>query len=573
MSKKKIPNPYDSTLGKTEWTCAALVAQWINEIIKEKNLGFGEAIVETKQKNEPERNDVVIREGERSDRILCCIEFKSPHYSAFDEKNLKNPARDKANQFKAPYFCTSNFQLLLWYSTAQANANEPEERQILEKYHLSGIENLDLIEETRYKKNIQNELARFLVDLYEVHTNKKPAPLLPIDTFLVFRLQEKINILSKFYRRIISDKTHKDSKFSASLQRWFFDQGWSFSWQEEDFEKAARQAAYLLVNKVLFYDLLQAKRPHDFDRLSIPEDLTKGGLLQSYLEGYFKEVLKIDYKTIYSADFIDQVAFPDDRQVVNEIKEMVNLLRRYDFSKIGYDVIGSIFERLIPTEERHILGQYFTNPDVVDLILRFCLKHENDKVLDPSCGAGTFLVRAYQHKKMMNMRLDHNTILKTLWGVDIAKFPAHLATINLAINDLSVNENYPQVIREDFFNLQLGGREEFSDEARRTRLSTLDAASVVIEYPTIVDCIVGNPPYTRQEEIADISSLETYKEELIQKALYNGSKKIAEISKRAGVYAYFFVHGTKFLPEGGRFGFVVANSWLDVEYGDRKSVV
>jgi type I restriction-modification system DNA methylase subunit len=567
MSKQRIANPYEETLGKTEWTCAALVAQWINEIIKEKNLDLGDALVETKKKNEPERNDVIIRESKGSDKVLCCIEFKAPYYSAFDEKNLKNPARDKANQFKAAYFCTSNFQWLIWYNTARANANEAEERQIHEKYHLSEIENLDLVEESRYKKNIQDALARFLSDLYEVHTKKKPEPLLPVDAFLVFRLQVTIKALTKFYRTIIDDKVHKDNKFLTDIQQWFFDQGWNYSWQETDYEKAARQAAYLLVNKILFYDLLQAKRPHDFDRLSIPEDLTKGGLLQSHLDGYFKEVLKIDYETIYNTDFIDQVAFPDDKRVISEIKELIYLLRRYDFSKLGYDVIGGIFERLIPAEERHILGQYFTNPDVVDLILKFCLKHEDDKVFDPSCGAGTFLVRAYKHKQLMNQRLGHREILKTLWGTDIAKFPAHLSTINLAINDLAVDENYPQILREDFFDLRLGGLEAFRDEARRKELSTMGTKKVVIDYPKIVDCIVGNPPYTRHEEISDIADTETYKKDLIQKALFDGTKKIAEISKRAGIYAYFFVHGTKFLQNGGHFGFVVSNSWLDVDYG------
>jgi type I restriction-modification system DNA methylase subunit len=567
MTKQRIPNPFDETLGKTEWTCASLVMQWINEIIKEKNLDLGEALVETKRKNEPERNDVIIRENKGSDKVLCCIEFKAPYYSAFDEKNLKNPARDKANQFKAPFFCTSNFQWLIWFNTARTNANEAEERQMHEKYHLSEVEDLDLLEESRYKKNIQAALARFLLDLYEVHTKKKPEPLLPVDAFLIFRLQEKIKILARFYRVIIDDKAHKDKVFSKSLQQWFFDQNWSFAWQETDFEKAARQAAYLLVNKILFYDLLQAKRPHDFNPLSIPDDLTKGGLLQSLLESYFKEVLKVDYETIYNTDFIDQVAFPEDKRVVGEIKELISLLRRYDFSKLGFDVIGGIFERLIPAEERHILGQYFTNPDVVDLILKFCLRHEDDKVFDPSCGAGTFLVRAYKHKQLMNQRLSHQYILKTLWGTDIAKFPAHLSTINLAINDLAVDENYPQILQEDFFDLRLGGRQEFGKEARRKKLVTVGAKKVVIEYPKIVDCIVGNPPYTRQEEIADISSAETYKEELIRKALYDGNKKLADISKRAGIYAYFFVHGTKFLQNGGRFGFVVSNSWLDADYG------
>jgi len=39
-----------------------------------------------------------------------------------------------------------------------------------------------------------------------------------------------------------------------------------------------------------------------------------------------------------------------------------------------------------------------------------------------------------------------------------------------------------------------------------------------------------------------------YKNKLIDKALLDlRGKKVAEIGKRAGIHAYFFVHGTKFL--------------------------
>ena len=54
---------------------------------------------------------------------------------------------------------------------------------------------------------------------------------------------------------------------------------------------------------------------------------------------------------------------------------------------------------------------------------------------------------------------------------------------------------------------------------------------------------------------------------MIEKALFDGKRKLADISKRAGIHAYFFVHGTKFLKDGGRFGFIVSNSWMDVDYG------
>lgn len=248
----------------------------------------------------------------------------------------------------------------------------------------------------------------------------------------------------------------------------------------------------------------------------------------------------------------------------------MNILKRYDFSSLGFDVIGRIFERLIPESERHNLGQYFTDPDIVDLILQFCIKNEKDKVFDPSCGAGTFLVRAYQYKKLMNQTLTHEKILDTIWGNDIAKFPAHLSIINLAINNLSVEKNYPKIMQKDFFDLLVTPEDgfRFPDDIRKVLLKTMNNEEFEIVYPRWFDAIVGNPPYTRQEEISEISGDETYKTKLINKALsYGNNKKIANISKRAGIYAYFFIHGTKFLRDGGRLGFVVSNAWLDVEYG------
>jgi type I restriction-modification system DNA methylase subunit len=562
----RITGPYDTASHKTERTGNQKFVEWINQIVKEKHLSLGIAEQETvgADRKQP---DVVLYDSQNSEQVLCLIELKPPYFSPFDEKELKEPARQKATNRKAKYFATSNFQWLVWFNTEKVNRMEPEEKQVVDKFYLSGIEDLDEIEDIRFKNPILKGIERFLEELTKVHTGTTPEPLLPIDEFLIFRLQEKIYRLARHYKGIIRDKAHKDAEFSRKLKNWFIEQQWAFTYSDSDFEKAARQTAYLLINKILFYDVLQSRRSSELNVLTIPDDLTKGGLLQTVLQGYFDYVLKnIDYETIYSTDFIDQIAFPDKREVVEEIKELIKLLKRYDFSKIGFDIIGRIFEQLIPQEERHNLGQYFTSPDVVDLILKFCIKQENDKILDPACGAGTFLVRAYQHKRLMNLRKPHQEILKTLWGVDIAKFPAHLSTINLTVNDLSVDENYPQILNEDFFNLspmeKMGG-----DEARKKSLATLNKKTILIPYPTSVDCIVGNPPYTRQEEITEITETEHYKENLIEKALYDGKYKLADISKRAGIHAYFFVHGTKFLKDGGRFGFIVSNSWMDVDYG------
>ena len=553
---------------KTERTAVAILMHWMREIIEKNNLGLGLPDVDTISADR-KSPDMVIYESRRSKRVLCVIEAKPPYYDVFSEQDLKKPAWEKANQRKAKYFAVTNFRELIWFNTEKVNALEAEEQQIVDKFYLSELENLDRIEEPIYSKPIKRALTEFLLKLFQVHTGKISEPKLAIDELLIFRLYTKIKSLSRYYRQIIYDRCHKDKSFANDIQKWFADQGWNFTWSKENFDQTARQTAYLLINKILFYHLLQAKRPDELDPLEIPEGLRKGSMLQKTLQGYFSEVLKIDYETIYTTDFIDNVAFPESKEVVAEIKELVNILKKYDFSKLGYDVIGRIFERLIPPQERHILGQYFTNPDVVDLILRFCLHHEDDKILDPACGAGTFLVRAYQHKKIMNQLKPHEDILETLWGIDIAKFPAHLAVINLAINDLSVDHNYPNIIQKDFFEFKVGEKGLDLESWRKARASTIGFKDREVTYPRWFDAIVGNPPYTRQEEIKEISPDDAeYKNKLIQNALLNPKgEKLADISKRAGIYTYFFIHGTKMIKDKGYFGFIVASSWLDVDYG------
>ena len=562
-----VSSPFDSTVHKTEWTGAAKVTAWIDDLVREKGLPFGKAEVETTQKVTRKRADVNIFESPQSSNTLCVIEFKRPYFDPFAYE-LKTDAQQKANTRKAKYFATSNFQKLIWYKTEAVNRNAHESEQIAGIYDLSRIEDLDSIEDPRFKNSIIKGLERFLFELSEVHTGKKTEPLLPIDELLIYLLHEKIYRLSRHYKEIIRDRFHKEPKFRKQISRWFIEQQWHFTAHENDFEKAARQTGYLLTNKILFYQVLKSKQTI-LASLSIPDDLVAGGQLQKLLQSYFDTVIQqIDYETIYSADFIDQIAFPEHKEVVSDIKDIVDILKRYDFSRIGFDTIGRIFERLIPSEERHNLGQYFTNADVVDIILRFCHKKDTDKVIDPSCGAGTFLVRAYQHKKLMNHTMPHQDILQTLWGVDIAKFPAHLSLINLAINDLGVTENYPNIAQHDFFDL-MTDQDGFHlpEKWRKVITKTLGKEKKEITYPRWYDCIVGNPPYTRQEEMSEITGQIKYKDELIKKALYIGNKKLATISKRAGIHAYFFVHGTKFLKNGGRFGFIVSNSWMDVDYG------
>ncbi len=96
----------------------------------------------------------------------------------------------------------------------------------------------------------------------------------------------------------------------------------------------------------------------------------------------------------------------------------------------------------------------------MDVVNAFCIRQSEDNVLDPSCGSGSFLVRAYQRKSWLkqDQRLSHHADthqdrLGQIYGADISLFAAHLSTLNLAARDIQDEENYPRIRRGNFFEI------------------------------------------------------------------------------------------------------------------------
>jgi methylase of polypeptide subunit release factors len=185
------------------------------------------------------------------------------------------------------------------------------------------------------------------------------------------------------------------------------------------------------------------------------------------------------------------------------------------------------------SDKRHRWGQFYTAPEVVDLVLGFCLRRPGDRLLDPSCGQGAFLSRAAHFRRWL-ANSGGGASEEGLWGVEIDPEAAAAAGLSLAADGVA-----SRILVQDFFSLQPG--EELSDG---------------------FDAVVGNPPYTRSEWLGRVGEGADYKERLVRCA-----EPLARLGRRSGLHAYFFVHGSRFLRPQGRFGFVVSNSWLDVDYG------
>lgn len=557
------------SLEPTQITFARRVANWIEQIIGDHNLGFDGADIEIVETKTRKRADVIVWENAKAKKVALHIEIWDPPTDPLGK--VLDDAYLKATKIKAPYFAVWNITHFYCFETFKEgdfydklwfpHTGAPDKVTDAKTYE-------EAIE--KYADEIKEFLKFFLIEFDQIYKGVKPKPALGIDEKFVYMLRGSIHSLSIPVFNYIKEKAQKDLEFRKRLIEYFREQMWTFGNQDEDYDKVARQYVYLLIIKLLFYDILASTPPFNrkLKKLIIPATVSKGEELKKIIDNRLEEAHNVTgtYEVILFSDFLDSIVPPDD--IVDQIKELAERLANYDFSKIDYEVLGLIFQKLIPEDERHKLGQYFTRPDVVDLILGFSIKSPDDKVLDGASGAGTFLVRAYMRKKLLKKEKSHKELLSELYGVDIVKFPALLSMINLASRNLSQLENAPNIIQRDFFDVE-PGKEYPAVEVRDDK-----ARIWMVKLPEKFDAVVMNPPYTRQEEMEDIVEEEKKKAyersvkdwEEMRKDKYTKKKK-PKISKRSSIYMYFFIHGGYFLREGGRMGFITSNSWLDTDYG------
>ena len=146
----------------------------------------------------------------------------------------------------------------------------------------------------------------------------------------------------------------------------------------------------------------------------------------------------------------------------------------------------------------------------------------------------------------------HSQLLNELYGSDISLYPAHLATLNLAAREINDEANYPRIARTDFFDVVPG--KSFCELP-----SGPSKQHLPVSLP-LLDAIVGNPPYIRQEKVSKAEKIRNAR--LVEEA-FPGT----ELSGRADLHCYFWPHAARFLKEGGYFGFLTSGQWLDVDYG------
>lgn len=556
----------------TEPEFNAKVVELMNQIIREKGLGFDEARMGTSLKMTDETTkfpDGVIWRNRATKKASLVFEIKRPHWDA-SNINLINDASLKAFKLGAKYFATWNMRDFILWETFRPRVALYD--RVKEWYkNIIWVKDISEVDRKENWDKIRVFLGEFLAALdQDIFKRKKIFVDLPIDQFFIRKLEANVDINTQVFTVALKQKCIEDKNYYRRLCKWIWDQGWhpdlKKKAQDTDhflYERIARVAAYILANKILFYNVLRTEhkklRPIKTQRIKESPDLNQ------ILKKHFQDVLKINYDTIYKVDIFDDLEVPDDY-----LEQMVKFLEdfdKYDFKGINYEILGQVYENLIPGTERHEMGQYFTPSSTVDLINSFCIQNPDDVILDLGCGAGTFLVRAHARLKYLKRKKTHKELLEQLWGVDKASFPAHLAQINLVLPGLSKTENFPYIENKDAFDIipQESFLEVPFHRGIKHEYEKISSKFVRVKVPDM-DAVVGNPPYIRQEKIEGKDQIRSVVEKEWGNFRVTNQTGIF-ISSQADIYVYFFIHGARFIKEGGRLGFVTSNSWLDVRYG------
>jgi len=121
------------------------------------------------------------------------------------------------------------------------------------------------------------------------------------------------------------------------------------------------------------------------------------------------------------------------------LQELLNHLDPMTLSndKVPLDILGHAYEYLIKrfADENKggtVAGQFYTPPEVVELMVRFLAPQNGMKVYDPTCGSGGFLIKAADYVKEKNgeikgLRLFGQETVWTTWAI---------ATMNIMLHGL-----------------------------------------------------------------------------------------------------------------------------------------
>jgi hypothetical protein len=97
------------------------------------------------------------------------------------------------------------------------------------------------------------------------------------------------------------------------------------------------------------------------------------------------------------------------------------------------DLFKGIYERFIPREVRHALGEFYTPDWLAEHGMDLLEWQPSDSLTDPTCGSGTFLLEAIRRRRKVDSSATAQTLLAGIHGIDLNPLAVLAAKGSLAV--------------------------------------------------------------------------------------------------------------------------------------------
>jgi type I restriction enzyme M protein len=216
---------------------------------------------------------------------------------------------------------------------------------------------------------------------------------------------------------------------------------------------------------------------------SDPEGMTGDELLDFINNDLFKTLKDLSFGLDSDRrGFVVKEVFEDAYNYMKSgtlVRQVLNKINAIDFNiKSERHLFGDIYEQILKDlQSAGNAGEYYTPRAVTQFMVDMVNPKLGEKVLDPACGTGGFLVCAIENIRRNQVKtVDDNAILqKTIFGVEKKPMPHLLCVTNMLLHGIEV----PSTIRRD--NTLARPLRDYTPKDR-------------------VDVIVTNPPFGGIEE-------------------------------------------------------------------------
>lgn len=555
----------DIKRNERDW--AGQLISWIKSAIDRKTTVFQDATNDTGVKMKSGRTkfpDVLLFVDKTSGVIFNGWELKFPDTAVDDAVMLEN-ALEKAQKLHSDSFVTWNgAEAIIWHiNDEEYTLDNLSKLKVYPKVStINSREDLaDPIKFAQHEPLLKARTEEILHDLDSLYRNGALKPALDISKNIISAVREASTIIIPQFQKAIIQEKGNNRAFRDEFNKWKIYESSTLKILESSSRKRehvipeqvlAKFTFYNLIGKTIFYLTLCENLSGELEPITFDESESAKDLLNSY----FDKAKKIDYQAIFRPYFTDSIEYSDLTD--KAIYALLEVLTAFDFKVLPTEVIGHILENLVPDDEKQKFGQYFTNEVLANLVAFPVVKTNKDVLFDPTCGTGTFLNSFYEILRALGTK-EHGELLKQIWGNDVSHFPAILSVINLYKQDVVATDNFPRVMRNDFFNLEVGEKVVFPDSHDHNK-------HIDVPLPTF-DGIASNFPFIQQEDIPNEKLSAFFREQFESEQQAFLKDNTFRINERSDYFTYCVYNADRFLKPDGCLSAITSNAWLGKEYG------